>query len=129
MLHNKSRFALVWALAMVVSGCPGPNTSDAGDAQPDVTGSDARDVSVVDAFDVRDVPVVDVRDVPVLPDVVDVPVLVDAVDAVDVPVVVDIVDVPPDHGCTAGMAFCGGSCISITNDPANCGGCGVACVT
>ena len=35
-----------------------------------------------------------------------------------------------EHGsdvCPAGMAMCGGACVDLTNDAANCGACGMAC--
>lgn len=31
------------------------------------------------------------------------------------------------HVCPEGEASCGGACIDVTSDPANCGGCGIAC--
>jgi hypothetical protein len=30
-------------------------------------------------------------------------------------------------GCPEGQAMCGGVCINVSGDPANCGGCGVVC--
>jgi hypothetical protein len=30
-------------------------------------------------------------------------------------------------GCGGGLVCCGGSCVNVSNDPHNCGGCGVAC--
>lgn len=35
--------------------------------------------------------------------------------------------VPLGSSCPAGQAMCGGSCIDVTADPANCGGCGIQC--
>jgi hypothetical protein len=34
---------------------------------------------------------------------------------------------PAELGCPFGQAFCGGGCIDITADPANCGYCGLVC--
>ncbi len=41
----------------------------------------------------------------------------------------DAGDAASDAGptCPAGQAFCGGACIDVTADDANCGGCGVTC--
>src|SRR5579871_3221049 len=38
-------------------------------------------------------------------------------------------DAAPDVACGTGMMACNGSCISVTDDPANCGGCARACLT
>ena len=32
-----------------------------------------------------------------------------------------------DYPCDAGKSCCNGQCVDLTTDPANCGGCGIAC--
>ncbi len=35
--------------------------------------------------------------------------------------------VPTDGTCPAGLIVCGASCVDLSNDPLNCGGCGMTC--